>query len=86
MKALRQVQDEEIERLCQEFNFASWAEVSVKDNAMVDDCMKHLVSSILSHERMEISRPHDTSTLKLNNAEKEKEKQASNGCKLCRSS
>lgn len=40
MKALRQVQDDEIERLCQEFNFASWAEISVKDNILVDDCMK----------------------------------------------
>jgi Ras-related protein Rab-7L1 len=86
MKALRQVQDEEIERLCQEFNFASWAEMSVKDNLMVDDCMKHLVRGILSHERMSVSRPIEASSaLKLGKAGKEQTTEK-NGCKLCGSS
>jgi len=84
MKALRQVQDEEIERLCQEFNFASWAEMSVKDNLMVDDCMKHLVRGILSHDRMEITRPHDASSaMKLGKSEKDTKDKTSAGCKIC---
>uniref|UniRef100_A0A914XPP5 Ras-related protein Rab n=1 Tax=Plectus sambesii TaxID=2011161 RepID=A0A914XPP5_9BILA len=48
---LRQVQTDEIERLCAEFNFVSWAEVSVKENKMVDDSMKYLISAILNQEK-----------------------------------
>lgn len=48
---LRQVSNEEIERLCQEFNFSAWVEVSVKDNNMVEDSMKYLISCILNQER-----------------------------------
>jgi len=85
MKALRQVQDEEVDRLCQEFNFASWAEMSVKDDVMVSDCMKHLVKYVLSHERMTMTRPQEAlETLKLGKPDTtEKKPVKSDGCKLC---
>lgn len=47
VEAERSVTVEEIERLCNEFNFASWAEVSVKDNLMVEESMKFLIAKIL---------------------------------------
>jgi hypothetical protein len=48
-EGLRQVNDEEIERLCSEFNFNAWTEMSVKDNQMVDDSMKWVAN--LGRER-----------------------------------
>lgn len=39
MRQLRQVTKEEVEKMCREYNFTGWAEVSVKDNLMVADAM-----------------------------------------------
>ena len=49
--AMRQVSDEEIEKLCAEFNFNAWTEMSVKDNVMVDDSMRFIVSCIINQEK-----------------------------------
>lgn len=49
----RQVEINEIESVCQQYNFMSWIEVSSKEHLMIEDSMNFLVDRIICSKRLD---------------------------------
>jgi len=62
----REVNDDEIERLCVQMNFTAWTQMSVKENYMVEDSMTFLISTVLSQDdHSTLNGEHDPDKMKL---------------------
>ncbi|XP_026685639.1 ras-related protein Rab-7L1-like [Diaphorina citri] len=61
----RQVEINEIEAVCHQYNFMSWIEVSSKEHLMIEDSMNFLVDRIICSKRMEEEAVERKSSIRL---------------------